>query len=215
MLLHYFKSVKIWQSYGHESVAHFRPTLYIFDSSVMLPPMGCIKQCYDPSACLSLWTNSLTQNGSSLSYAMLLYNTNRKPHAGSQTHWWKWPYGHRKWPKRNVSQPRCCVLYYLIFLRFIFTAFWSFTFTEIESNILQTEEQAKALDQKRILAASANPSLMEQAVTNYRVSSVCYFYFILFYKFTVAQNTQSSRQMTVLQTTTVRYQGRKLHLQIP
>jgi len=42
MLLHYFKSVKIWQSYGHESVAHFRPTLYIFDSSVMLPPWGAL-----------------------------------------------------------------------------------------------------------------------------------------------------------------------------
>jgi len=118
---------------------------------------------------------------------------------------------------RNETFHNHVVVYYIISFScdLFFTAFWSFTFTEIESNILQTEEQAKALDQKRILAASANPSLMEQAVTNYRVSSVCYFYFILFYKFTVAQNTQSSRQMTVLQTTTVRYQGRKLHLQIP
>jgi len=37
----------------------------------------------------------------------------------------------------------------------------------------------------------------------------------LFNTFTVAQNTQSVSQRTVLQNTTVRYQGRKLHLQIP
>jgi len=38
----------------------------------------------------------------------LLQNTNRKPHAESQTYWSAWPCGHRKWPKRAeniVSQP--------------------------------------------------------------------------------------------------------------
>lgn len=35
---------------------------------------------------------------------------------------------------------------------------------------------------------------------------------ILFKKLTVTRNTQSARQMTILYNTTVRYQGRKLHL---
>jgi len=37
----------------------------------------------------------------------LLQNTNRKPHAESQTYWSAWPCGHRKWPKRaeNIVSP--------------------------------------------------------------------------------------------------------------
>ena len=51
--------------------------------------------------------------------------------------------------------------------------------------------------------------------TGYISQSVCPKCIYLYNEFTVAQNTQSARQMTILQNTTVRYQGRKLHLQIP
>ena len=36
----------------------------------------------------------------------LLYNTNRKPHDGSRTHWSASLYGHQKWPKRHSGRKK-------------------------------------------------------------------------------------------------------------
>jgi len=73
-----------------------------------MPPtpkvLGGIKQCCDPSVCLS---HVRAQKRCVL--GIWLWNTNRKPDASNRTHRSARPYDHQKWPKlswKNTSSLR-------------------------------------------------------------------------------------------------------------
>jgi len=70
---------------------------YAQRSKVEIKSNCCPSVC--PSARLSL-SQTIISEGCILEL-WLLYTSNRKPNAGSQTHWSAWPRRHQMWPKRT------------------------------------------------------------------------------------------------------------------
>jgi len=80
------------------------------------------KWCCNPSVCPMPLAQEWCISG-----LWLLWNTNRKPHAGSQTHWSPWPYGYLNWsPLKKHSACGFAIdipphrLYHIVLLHDIF-----------------------------------------------------------------------------------------------